>query len=161
MFTFLLSWCICGILLTWFNFNSSYYISYKVWDELLIHSKLQWCSIEVCDWLSNSSHTLLDMLLFIHAGNEVKRCYYMGPLMAINWTTKAVRHYNSSYSFQNWVAVNEIYGHPIFEWDVVIVLNTLFHWMATRVSWVICETNLDDWGSVTRGYFLWDNFFMY
>ena len=59
------------ILLTWINFNPtiiSIYIHYKVWVKTTYpFLNFNGCTVEVEEWMSNSSHTLLGMLLFIYA----------------------------------------------------------------------------------------------
>ena len=47
----------------------------KVWDEITYQFlNFNGRTVEVYEWISNSSHILLGMWLLIHAGIKVKPC---------------------------------------------------------------------------------------
>ena len=54
----------------------SNYIHHNMWNEITYpFPNFNSAIVEVCEWISNSSHSLPGMGLLIHAGIRVNPCY--------------------------------------------------------------------------------------
>ena len=66
------------LLLTSIEFNHSMdykYINHQVWNEITYSlSNFNGVTVEVCEWISNSSHALLGICLLINAWIKVNLC---------------------------------------------------------------------------------------
>ena len=70
------AWCpFCQYGLTLIPAWISDYVHYKVWDAITyLFPNFNSATVEVWAWISNFSHTVLDMWLLIHAGIKVNPC---------------------------------------------------------------------------------------
>ena len=57
--------------LTWFYMNPNMDNQLHPWNDISIPKLHSGATVEVWEWISNTYHTLLDVLLYIHAGIQV------------------------------------------------------------------------------------------